>query len=112
MADAAFAQAQDAEGTHRLVSLFEALTFSRLAAAHDEPRDIRQAVVVLGDIAATFRNMGDLDAGDHFEGQGVMLAEIAGENGDDELGDLIVNAAPMITPGAFAEAKRLRGLVA
>ena len=61
-------------------------------------------------MAATLRDMGEANAGDRYEGQGVLLAEMAAEDGDAELADLIVNAASLITPGAFSEAKRLREL--
>lgn len=111
MARAAQSMADARSGLHKLILLIEALTFFRLAAAHDEAEDVRGAVVVLGEIAATFRGMGEADFGDHFEGQGVLLAELAAENGNAEMADLVVNAASMIAPGAFAEAKRLRGLV-
>lgn len=106
LADSSLDLAQGLEGAQRLVLLVEALTFFRLAAAHDAPEDVRKAVVVLGDIAATMRDMGEADAGDRYEGQGVLLAEMAAEAGDAELADLIVHAASLITPGAFSEATR------
>jgi NAD(P)H-dependent flavin oxidoreductase YrpB (nitropropane dioxygenase family) len=107
---AAYRDGLNAEGSARLVTLSQALAFFRLAMLHGVPADAHATVSVLGEIAASCRCLGDMEAGDLFEGQGVSLAELLAEDGDQEMADLIASNASQVTAGAFREAKRLYDL--
>lgn len=97
----------DREGVARLVMLSQGLAFGRLAMAHGKPADAHAVVSLYGEIAALCRELGDHAAGDSFEGQGIALAEMLADAGDDDMADLVAANASLMTAGALREAKRL-----
>lgn len=107
---AAYVDGLASAGVSRLVLLSQALAFFRLAMLHGVPAEAHATVSVLGEIAASCRALGDMGAGDCFEGQGVSLAELLAEGGDDTMADLIASNASQVTAGAFREAQRLHEL--
>lgn len=107
----AYADAIKATGAERVALLGQAVAFGRLAMVHGDPADAHATVSILGELAAACRSLGAAVAGDQYEGQGVLLAELLAEDGDDEMADLIAANASQVTAGAFQEARRLHGLV-
>lgn len=108
MVAASYNLAVERRGASCIAALGEALSFARLAAVNGTPEDMRVIVFLYGQIAAECRRAGDVGAADRYEGQGFLLAEMLAEDGNEEMADMVVLAAPAVSPGAHREAKRLR----
>lgn len=108
----AYQSSRERRGAGVIAGLAEALSFARMAAVNGDWRDMRVVVFLYGQIAAECRRAGDADAGDAYEAQGYLLAEMMAEDGDEEMADMVVSAAHAVTPAAHMEAKRLREALA
>jgi urease accessory protein UreF len=110
LANSYFEGAYRCAGLQRVAELAQALTFARLACADGTPADGRIVVFLYGQLAAECRAAGVGAAGDNYEAQGYLLAEMMAESGDEEMADLVVASAAAVSPGAHIEAKRLKAL--
>ncbi|MFC4293567.1 hypothetical protein ACFO0A_00685 [Novosphingobium tardum] len=93
-----------------VIALAKACTFARLAALRGEREEMITFLFLLEQHAHALRDVGLLTMADEAQGEAVALAEHMADDGDEELGRMVVAAADMLTPGVFMVARDLRGL--
>lgn len=90
------------------LAYMEAITYQRLAAAHGGNADQRTLLFLLADFARVWRENGNIDLATRFDAEALMLAERLAEEGDEEVGQMVVAAAPALPSAAFREALNLQ----
>lgn len=112
LADASYGYAQGAEPLHAVICLTEAMTFARLAAAHAQRDDRVSLIFLTSALSKAVRQLGEEAMADHFEAQALVLADELAHEGDEESADIVQQAGAILSPAVFAEAKRIRDLLA
>ncbi|WP_374407427.1 hypothetical protein [Pelagerythrobacter sp.] len=107
LANAAYVDAEASSGVTRLISLVEALTFIRLAAAQGQTPDRRQAVYLYDAIAADLTRNGLADAGVPFAARALALSELMAIDGDEQMAAIVASHAEELPAEVHAQAREL-----
>ena len=102
-----------ANGTEAaVIALDRAVTYARLAMCRRGTRqDGINLIFVLDQHAAALAQAGYPAAADRAHGEAVAIAEYASDDGDEEIGNLVVSAGDNVSPGALKIARELRETV-
>ena len=92
------------------IALARAVEFGRLAALSGGRQEMVTFLYLLEQHSHALRDAGLNILGDLAQGEAVALAEHMADDGDEELGRMVVAAADALTPGVFMVARDLRGL--
>lgn len=95
-----------------VLALDRAVTYARLALCRRGTRqDGINLIFALDQQAAALAQAGYPLAADRAHGEAVALAEYASDDGDEEIGNLVVSAGDNLSPGSLKIARELRETV-
>jgi hypothetical protein len=107
ISDAAY-QAIGLPGVAKPLAFMEAITFARLAAAQGDGNDARVLMYLLSQFAAFWRDNDNVELAIQFEADALLLAEAMADEGDEEVGDMVVAAADHIPASVHLRVQQLR----
>ena len=93
-----------------IIALARAVEFGRLAAIRGGRRERVTFLYLLEEHSHALRDAGMDALGDIAQGEAFALAEHMAIEGDDEIGDMLVNAAGEVEPGVLLVARELMAL--